>query len=88
MGDDDGDPSAAAAATADAEGGGGGGGGGLVTRSSLAMRGGLIRPPADNVRLVCDPQLQPGIPSIETRDVRRDRVGADRLCRFFDGPLF
>ena len=55
MGDDDGDPSAAAAATADAEGGGGGGGGGLVTRSSLAMRGGLIRPPADNVRLVCDP---------------------------------
>ena len=87
MGDDDGDPSAAAAAaaTADAE---GGGGRGLVTRSSLAMRGGLIRPPADNVRLVCDLQLQPGIPSIETRDVRRDRVGADRLCRFFEGPLF
>ena len=45
-----------------------GGGEGLVTRSSLAMRGGLIRLPADNVRLVCDPQLQPGILSIETCD--------------------
>ena len=56
---DDGDPSASDA-------GEGGGGGGLVTRSSLAMRGGLIRLPADNVRLVCDPQLQPGILSIET----------------------
>ena len=32
-----------------------------LTKSSLAIRGGLIRLPTDNVRLVCDPQLQPGI---------------------------
>ena len=58
----------------------------MVTRSSLAVRGGLMRPPADDVRLVCDPRPQPGIPSIETRGVRRDSVGADLLCGFFDGP--
>jgi len=41
-----------------------------LTKSSLSIRGsGLIRLPADNVRLVCDSQLQPGILSIETRDV-------------------
>ena len=40
-----------------------------LTKSSLAIRGGQIRLPTDNVRLVCDPQLQPGILSIETRDV-------------------
>ena len=37
----------------------------------LAMCGGLIRLPDNNVRLVCDPWLQPGIMSIETRDERR-----------------
>ncbi len=40
-----------------------------VTKSSLAIRGGLIRLPTDNVRLVCDPTLQPGILSIETREL-------------------
>ena len=40
-----------------------------LTKSSLAIRGGLIRLPTDNVRLVCDARLQPGILSIETRDV-------------------
>ena len=40
-----------------------------VTKSSLAIRGGLIRLPTDNVRLVCDPMLQPGILSIETREL-------------------
>ncbi|KAL3810017.1 hypothetical protein ACHAXA_006132 [Cyclostephanos tholiformis] len=49
--------------------GGGSGGERLVYRSSLSLRGGLIRLPADNVRLVCDPWLQPGILSIEARDV-------------------
>lgn len=46
-----------------------------AAKSSLAIRGGLIRLPIDNVRLVCDPQLQPGILSIETRDVGGGAVG-------------
>ena len=48
-----------------------------LTRSSLAIRGyaGLIRLPADNVRLVCDPHMQPGILSIETRDVGGNEGG-------------
>lgn len=36
-----------------------------LTLSSLAIRGGLIKLPQDNVRLVHDPHLQPGILSIE-----------------------
>ena len=40
-----------------------------LTKSSLAIRGGLIRLPVDNVRLVCDEHLQSGILSIETRDM-------------------
>ena len=51
----------------DDEGGGGEDTRAYVTKSSLAIRGGLIRLPTDNVRLVCDPMLQPGILSIETR---------------------
>merc|ERR1712029_805110 len=47
-----------------------------LTRSSLAIRGGLIRLPADNVRLVCDSRLQPGILSVETRDVGGDQEGS------------
>ena len=43
-----------------------------LTNSSLAIRGGMIRLPCDNVRLVCDEYLQPGILSIETRDVGGD----------------
>ena len=46
-----------------------------LTRSSLAIRGGLIRLPTDNVRLVCDSHLQPGILSIETRDVGAGVMG-------------
>ncbi|KAL7532106.1 hypothetical protein ACHAXR_004436 [Thalassiosira sp. AJA248-18] len=67
------------------EAGGGGGGGGQqgqegeiradLTKSSLAIRGGLIRMPIDNVRLVCDAHLQPGILSIETRDVSGGMMG-------------
>ena len=40
-----------------------------LTKSSLAIHGGLIRLPSDNFRLVCDSLLQAGILSIETRDV-------------------
>ena len=36
-----------------------------LTHSSLAIRGGQIRLPTDNVRLVMDAQLQPGILSVE-----------------------
>ncbi|KAL7531942.1 hypothetical protein ACHAWF_003970 [Thalassiosira exigua] len=46
-----------------------------LTRSSLAIRGGQIRLPADNVRLVCDPRLQPGILSVETRDAEGGEGG-------------
>ncbi len=59
------DPSAAAYAVE---------GGGLVSQSSLANCGGLISLPADNVRLVCDPQLKPGILSFETRNIHRGVV--------------
>eukprot|EP00970_Alexandrium_tamarense_P011983 scaffold2667_cov196-Alexandrium_tamarense.AAC.4 len=38
-----------------------------LTKSSLAIRGGQIRLPQDNVRLVMDSALQPGILSVETR---------------------
>jgi len=38
-----------------------------LTHSSLAIRGGQIRLPTDNVRLVMDPLLEPGILSVETR---------------------
>ena len=66
------------------DGDGGGGPERLVYRSSLSMRGGLIRLPADNVRLVCDPWLQPGILSIEARDVPgkdgNDNVGRGGGC--------
>lgn len=50
-----------------------------VTKSSLAIRGGLIRLPTDNVRLVCDPMLQPGILSIETRQHTTTKAGDERL---------
>ena len=40
-----------------------------ILQSDHWIRGGQIRLPTDNVRLVCDPQLQPGILSIETRDM-------------------
>ncbi|KAL7426757.1 hypothetical protein ACHAXH_000806 [Discostella pseudostelligera] len=50
-----------------------------VTKSSLAIRGGLIRLPTDNVRLVCDPMLQPGILSIETRELTSTKTGGGRL---------
>ena len=52
------------------------GGGRREARVSFIPRheGGLIRLPADNVRLVCDPWLQPGILSIEARD---DAPGGD-----------
>jgi hypothetical protein len=46
-----------------------------LTNSSLAIRGGLIRLPVDNVRLVCDEHLQPGILSIETRDMGSENGG-------------
>lgn len=48
-----------------------------LTLSSLAMRGGLIRLPIDNVRLVCDEHLQPGILSIETRDMGGNNGSGD-----------
>ena len=38
-----------------------------LTKSSLAIRGGQIRLPVDNVRLVMDSHLQPGILSVESR---------------------
>ncbi|KAL7464257.1 hypothetical protein ACHAXS_004596, partial [Conticribra weissflogii] len=38
-----------------------------LTHSSLAIRGGQIRLPTDNVRLVMDPLLEPGILSVETK---------------------
>ena len=41
-----------------------------LSLSSLAIRGGLIKLPQDNVRLVYDPHLQPGILSIEKDDKR------------------
>mmetsp|Transcript_28081 Transcript_28081/g.66936 ORF Transcript_28081/g.66936 Transcript_28081/m.66936 type:complete len:482 (+) Transcript_28081:91-1536(+) len=41
-----------------------------LTLSSLAIRGGLIKLPQDNVRLVHDPHLQPGILSVEKDDKR------------------
>ncbi len=41
----------------------------LVYRSSLVIRGWLICLPANNIWLVCDPWLQPGILSIKARDV-------------------
>mmetsp|Transcript_8592 Transcript_8592/g.13995 ORF Transcript_8592/g.13995 Transcript_8592/m.13995 type:complete len:421 (+) Transcript_8592:126-1388(+) len=50
-----------------------------LTKSSLAIRGGLIRTPTDNVRLVSDQQLQPGILSIETRDVQEVKGGEDGI---------
>jgi hypothetical protein len=53
------------------------------------MRGGLIRPPADNVRLVCDPQLQPGIPSIETPATSAGIASARIDCADFStAPYF
>jgi hypothetical protein len=48
-----------------------------LTKSSLAIRGGLIRLPVDNVRLVCDEHLQPGILSIETRDMGGENGSGD-----------
>lgn len=39
-----------------------------LTKSSLAIRGGQIRLPVDNVRLVMDSHLQPGILSVESRE--------------------
>ena len=51
----------------------------LTSRSSLAIRGGLIRMPVDNVRLVCESNLQPGILSIETRDVSGGMMGYENF---------
>lgn len=50
-----------------------------LTKSSLAIRGGQIRMPVDNVRLVCDNQLQSGILSIETRDVSGGMMGYENF---------
>jgi hypothetical protein len=57
-----------------------------VTKSSLAIRGGLIRLPTDNVRLVCDPMLQPGILSIETRELT-NTSGGGRVGRRLPGNI-
>lgn len=54
-----------------------------LTKSSLAIRGGLIRLPVDNVRLVCDEHLQPGILSIETRDMGGSSGGGTKGYEMF-----
>eukprot|EP00986_Skeletonema_menzelii_P000725 scaffold205_cov179-Skeletonema_menzelii.AAC.7 len=54
-----------------------------LTKSSLAIRGGLIRLPVDNVRLVCDEHLQPGVLSIETRDMGGSSGGGTKGYEMF-----